>query len=196
MLAGPLSRAVIVNDCLDPAFRGWLDDRYPDFERIHHPEKRGFCGAVQTGWQVAAQSDYTFWLEDDFVFEEVVPLADMATTLNENRHLVQLALLRQPWSPEEKAVGGIMQMWPDEYEEKTDGESFWVEHKLFYTTNPGLFRGSLARENPWPDGPRCEEKFGQGLLAKDDSLRFAFWGKKFARNLVTHIGDERVGTGY
>jgi hypothetical protein len=181
---------------MDPRYREFLDLAYPEYEKIHHKEKRGFCGAVQSGWAVAAESRFTFWLEDDFLFMRPVPLTHMMNVLTENPHLAQLALLRQPWSPEEQKAGGIMQMWPDEYTEVTDGHSTWVEHTLFYTTNPSLFRGELARNNPWPDGPACEGKFSEQLRASDPEIRFAFWGQKFEPHRVLHIGEERVGLGY
>lgn len=84
-------------------------------------------------------------------------------------------------------------MWPGEYEDRTDGTHHWLEHRLFFTTNPSLYRRSLA-DRRWPDAPDSERKFTDQLRA--DGRSFAFWGARHDGTWVTHIGDQRVGTGY
>jgi hypothetical protein len=118
----------------------------------------------------------------------------MAAVLNEQRHLVQLVLRRQPWNAEERAAGGIVEQHPDDYQDATDGTNYWLEHRRFFSTNPSLYHRSLLTRS-WPDGEHSEGMFTHDLL-RDETLRFAFWGARDSGEWVTHIGRERVGTGY
>lgn len=202
--AEPVDGVCIVNDSGDPKYADWLDQEYAGYERIHHTERRGFAGAIQSGWAWAADADYVFHLEDDFLFNKPVDVTGMIAVLEGNPDIVQMALLRQPVNDIEAKAGGLMQMWPDEYVERSaplmafgtdyDREVFWVEHRLFFTTNPCFYRGGLIA-NGWPDAPDSERKFTNLMLA-NPANKFAFYGRKFDDPWVHHIGDERVGTGY
>lgn len=194
-LIGKIAHRIIVNDSLDPVFSEHLRDLCHDFTIIRHTEKRGFCGAIQSGWAaVPADTDYIFHLEDDFRFNRPVDLAAMAAVLDTHTHLVQLALRRQPWNAEEVLAGGIVEMWPDEYVGHSDGNGSWLEHRLFFTTNPSLYHVRWIREG-WPDAPECERRFTEELL-QDEEVRFGFWGKRTDDPWVHHIGDQRAGSGY
>lgn len=202
--AEPVDGVCIVNDSADPKYADWLNQEYAAYERIHHKERRGFAGAIQSGWSWAADADYVFHLEDDFLFNKPIDVTGMIAVLENNPDVVQMALLRQPVNDIEASAGGLMQMWPDEYVEKSaplmafgsdyDREVYWVEHRLFFTTNPCFYRGGLTSRG-WPDAPDSERKF-TNLLLEGSANRFAFYGRKFEAPRVHHIGDERVGTGY
>lgn len=155
----------------------------------------GFAGAIQRAWDLllsVSQADYVFHVEDDFVFRRDVDLLEMVDVMERHPHIAQMALMRQPWSPEEKRAGGFVALDPDAYIEVSDGEHAWLEHRKFWTTNPAIYRRSLCKRG-WPDAPRSEAKFGDHLFL-DSQVRCAFWGA--GEVWVEHIGTERAGTGY
>lgn len=192
-------RVVVVDDAADEAFADWLDDSVgrlsANAEVVHNEQRRGFAGAIQTGWaHLPADAGYVWHLEDDFQFTRPVDLTAMQRVLDCHPHVVQLALRRQPWNDEERLAGGIVEQWPDQYEDRRDGDAEWLEHRLFFTTNPSLYRADLCRRG-WPDAPRSEETFTQQIL-EDPNARFAFWGARDSGEWVKHVGVERVGCGY
>jgi hypothetical protein len=188
---------LVVNDNPDPDFCDWIEDEFPWVAVSHTRKRLGFAGTIQRGWSmIHPEADYVFHLEDDFVPNGAVDLDAMIDVLDANPHLTQVVLKRQPWSPEERAAGGIVEMWPDEYVEcgdEVDGQ--WSEHRLFWSTNPCVYRTAIT-EFGWPDAPDSERQFTERVLADAEDWRFAFWGSKLDPPAVTHIGEHRVGEGY
>lgn len=158
--------------------------------------KLGFAGAVAEGWRQVRQTDAThvFHLELDFTFNQPVPLGAMIELLDAEPHLVQVALKRQPVNADEKRAGGIVELHPDDFHQRTANGVIWTEHRRFFTTNPCVYSVNLCRHG-WPQVPQSEGVFTHRLL-EDSDARFAFWGGKFDAPLVHHIGDDRAGTGY
>lgn len=197
-LHGPITRRVIIDDSADPDYAAHLDRTFgARFEIVHHDQRRGFGGAIQSGWDHLADGPepWVFHLEDDFTFNRHVDLAALARVLATHPHLVQLALRRQPVNDLEAAAGGVVEMWPDSYEDNDDGQgAHWLEHRLFFTTNPSLYRRTLT-DRGWPSGDGSERAFTDQVLA-DDRARFAFWGRRTDQPWVHHHGDRRSGTGY
>lgn len=156
----------------------------------------GFAGAIQRGWDTIydAGADWVFHFEADFLFNGPVDLAAMIALLERQPHLAQVALKRQAWNPEETAAGGIVELHPDDFAERTDGRATWTEHRRFFTTNVCVYPARLCRLG-WPQESESEGRFTHRLLA-DPLLRFAFWGGKFDPPLVEHIGVVRAGHGY
>lgn len=189
-----VSDVMIVNDSADRDYAAAIDRLFPNFKRIHHKTRRGFGGAIQSGWDNLADTDWIFHLEDDFVLRRPVSLLDMIATLAGNPHLAQLALRRQPVNDVERAAGGVVEQWPAEYTEHVGPRGSWLEHRLFFTTNPSLYSVSRTWAG-WPQVDGSEMAFTNRLL-RDPDLRFAFWGQRADKPWVEHIGDERVGTGY
>lgn len=172
----------------------------PTVEHVIHVDDRdhqlGFAGAIQAAWDRALQTDCThlFHLEGDFTLDRPVPLRAMLSILHVCPHLVQLALLRQPWNAAERAAGGIWQQHPDSYERMRVGPGVeWLEHRRFFTTNPSVYPRWVAKRG-WPQQPHSEGVFGLNLFGEDPARRAAFWGD--GSEWVTHIGDERHGHGY
>jgi hypothetical protein len=189
----------IINDAANkPDYSAWLAKNYADrYVIVDHQVKRGFCGAVESGWSfIPAAADYVFHLEDDFVFMRPAFLDRMIAVLDAHPELVQLVLKRQPWNEAEKAAGGIIERDPDSFHEVTDGSDIWTEHNAFFSTNPSLYRASLPLEVPWPQAPECEGRFTFAIRSQIPNARFAFWGAKFDSPWVSHIGTKRVGNGY
>lgn len=170
----------------------------PEFDQTIHIDDTahvlGFAGAIQAGWDLLHPDiDYVFHLEGDFTFNRPVPLDDMRQVLDENPHLTQLALLRQPWNRSEQLAGGVWQQHPDSYTRRGTWPRQWMEHARFWTTNPCLYPRWVA-ERGWPRVPQSEGMFGLKLFAEDPARRAAFWGA--GEEWVTHIGQERSGHGY
>lgn len=186
-------------DAYHDASLGSLEENLPDPDyviRVDDPEHRlGFAGAIQAGWDRVLQTDaeWVWHGELDFTLNRPVPLDDMIAVLQGNRHLTQLALLRQPWNRAEKLAGGIWQQHPDSYTRHGTWPRQWMEHARHWTTNPCLYPRWVA-ERGWPQVPQSEGMFGLKLFAEDPARRAAYWGA--GEEWCTHVGQERAGTGY
>jgi glycosyltransferase involved in cell wall biosynthesis len=191
----PVDEVVIINDSSSAKYQYWLRQEYPGDRQIHHQGRRGFAGAIQSGWDAVIGHDWIFHLEDDFIFNEPLNLEGMKTVLRERPDIVQMALKRQPWNDLEREAGGFMERFPSAYtNEITDGYR-WCWQQIFFTTNPSLYRGSLM-ERGWPQESESEGKFGLRLMKANPDVKFGFWGHKADPPRVHHIGAERVGKGY
>jgi hypothetical protein len=196
-LHGPVTRRVIHDDSADPDYRDFLAATFPTFEIIHPARRLGFGGAIRNAWSILAQGPERFvWHhEDDFTFNRPVDLLDLMVVLDQNPHLLQLALRRQPWNDEERAAGGIVEQHPDDYAEMVDhAHRHWLEHRRFFTTNPSLYRRSLC-EGGWLDVEHSEGVMTHRWI-EDPAARFGFWGPRDSGEWVTHVGHQRVGVGY
>ncbi len=136
-----------------------------------------------------AQGAYVFQAEDDFTYEHPVDLDPMIAALADNPHLTQMALLRDSFYAREQEQGGILGHPEPAFERK----AAWLEHRLFWTANPSLFRKSLTAI-PWPVGNHSETLFGNTVL-RDPRARSAFWGDA-SEPSIRHIGAVRAGSGY
>ena len=197
-LRGPIAQRVMHDDSGDPAYRAHLTDTYHGWTVISTGQRSGFAGAYRSAWRWLRDHgtcEWVFSTEDDFELVRDVDLAAMISVMA-YRPLAQMALLRQPVNPAEKAAGGIVAQHPGDYRECTDGTHRWLQHRRFYTTNPHLVRRSFVAAHDWPDGPESEGRFGIGLFAAEPVTVCAFWGGRDDPPLVEHIGAQRVGTGY
>lgn len=195
-LQGPITHRVIHDDSGDPDYRAWLAHTFPSFILVASPARQGFSGAYANAWRYlsATPREWVLSTEDDFTFCRPVDLVAMAEVLTANPHLAQMALRRQPWNPTEVAAGGVVEQHPDAYADVSDGRYRWLEHRLFWTTNPSLHRTELCRGG-WPRAQRSEGVFTAQLL-EDPDLRFGYWGERSDGPWVTHIGHSRAGDGY
>lgn len=155
----------------------------PGWDLVAHPERRGLAGAVQSAWAgLPADVEYVLHVEEDFLLTAPLDIDGMAATLKEHGRLAQLVLKRQPWSPEEQAAGGIMEMTPWEYVQR-DG---WVEHSRIFSLNPCLIPRAVI-DLGWPDGNEAE--MTSRLIA--DGWSFGFWGRRDDQPRCIHIGARR-----
>lgn len=197
-LHGRFTEFVIHDDSGDDAYHEWLTATFPQFQIVMTPGRSGFGGAIRSAWSHLAahtEAHFIFHLEDDFIFNEDIDVVAMARLLTFERTLMQVALKRQPWNDIEIAAGGIVECAPEDYMQVTNGDIWWTAHRRFFTTNPNLYRASLVHEH-WPEGENSEGHFTHQLLARRRGHPFAFWGRKFDPPKVTHIGNQRAGTGY
>lgn len=203
-LTGPVTEWWMHDDTGDDEYRAGLRRRYPTFLHAGEGPRRGFGGAIRHAWSLVAATSptrFVFHLEADFVFRRPVDLDALATVLDARLYLVQLALRRQACNGDERDAGGIVERYPDAYTPTTDGTHWWLEHRLFYTTNPSLIRRSLI-DRGWPDGEHSEGRMGIDLCTngspetRADQVRFGYWGNRDTGTWVDHIGTIRAGLGY
>lgn len=174
----------IVSDAGDDRYADWLDETYGrhGWTVIAHLERCGLAAAVDTAWTFA-KHDMLFHVEEDFVFRAPVELAAMRDVLDTYPRLAQLCLLRQPWSPEEHAAGGILEMTPDAYSEQVMCGRLVVTHQRCFSLNPCLIPRPVL-DTGWPAGNEAE----QTARLVEAGWRFGYWGN---RPTVEHIGHQR-----
>lgn len=194
-----ISERWIHDDSGDPVFAARLRHQFPDYRVISTAGRSGFGGAIRSAWEALRRNSsapFVFHLEDDFTFNRPVDLAGMIWLLEQDPHLVNMALRRQPWNNAERAAGGVVEQHPDAYHEceRFPERLQWLEHRLFFTTNPGIYRRRLLFTG-WPEGAESEGRFSHQLLA-DPAVRFGYFGARDSGEAVHHIGAERKGTGY
>lgn len=191
------------------------------YNLVHTGGNAGFDGAIRAGWAQLGivglsrpHGDYVFHLEDDFTFNEQIDVPLMMDILAAQPHLVQIALQRQPWAPIEEEAGGVIASNRDQYIQREAERSHslnghnidelgpyriaWCEHRLFFTTNPSIYRCSLVHELPhgWPVGEHSEARFADALYSSNPEYRSAYLGGLYDPPKVHHIGDVRLGTRY
>jgi hypothetical protein len=174
-----------------------IDDR-------HH--EMGFAGAIRSGWYYMRQAerglsepaarehafDYVFHLEEDWRFLREFDVRELARVLRSDERLAQVALRRGAVNEAEAAAGGVVEMWPTEYETRSAIGQPYLVHDLYFTTNPCLYRIELMLLR-WPEGPQSERAFTERCAAF--GYRFALFGDRTAPVLIEHTGT-RQGTGY
>jgi hypothetical protein len=177
MLDWPFEQCLLVDD----SGEGRLFN-IPGWETIQNPERKGLAGAIQTGWDNLYEDiEYVFHLEDDFTFPDLVDIGLMVHQLEGRSDLAQIALLRQPWSPEEHVAGGIMNLYRDEFTE----EGSLVVHQRLFTFNPCLYPRWVTRYQA-----DLEAGLTEDLVA--DGKRFAYFGALDDPPRCTHIGVRRT----
>jgi hypothetical protein len=184
------------DDSGDKAHRDWLQQLAPSFVQLSHPQRQGFGGAINAAWSTLAtesMATHVLHLEDDFTFNRRPRLGAMCRTLDDNLHVAQMALRRQPWNATELAAGGVVETNPDAYTERTSWFGDWLEHREFWTTNPAVFRRDIC-DHGWPTVAHSEGVFTARLRAL--GYTFGYWGARDSGEAVHHIGDQRAGSGY
>jgi hypothetical protein len=154
----------------------------------------GMAGAVREAWTWALDTglDYLLHVEEDFLFTEPVRIDDLVWILDHVPHLAQVVLKRQPWSDEERAAGGIIELNPGDYVQCAGMRHSlrWVEHHRIFSLNPCLIPRRIL-ELGWPDGNEAE--FTQ--ICIEAGYRFAFYGGIDDPPRIQHVGTFR-GTGW
>lgn len=207
---GPVVERWLHDDSGDEACRARLAAWYPQYRHIGSGPRRGFAGAYAHAWQHLATESEAAWVfgaEGDYTYNQVIDLDAMAAVLEARPYLAQMALKRQPWGAAEVSVGGFMNLQPDAYVEMTWRDYTWLQHTLYLTSNPCLYRRDLCALG-WPPADPTLHGTSEGTLARrlmaeglpwgvpGEHVRFAFWGRRHDPPAVHHIGDIRVGHGY
>lgn len=146
------------------------------------PDRQGLSANLTQAWGALTPDDeWVFDVEEDFLILDA-PLAEMAETLSKNRDVAQMALVRQPWSPEEAAAGGVLH--GPHIGGDVLNEGGWLRQARIFTLNPYVAHASLLRSLT----PSVEESLTEQLLAR--GYTFGFWGTVEDRPRVLHIGAE------
>lgn len=180
---------IVVDDSGDSEYGAWVDELMQPDIAVHHERRCGLAAAVQSGWRAAmdADADFVFHSEEDFVYGVQPDLPAMALALDRRPTWAQIAMKRQPWSPEEVAAGGFMEMYPEAYRETvTSGLGRFTVHQRCFSLNPCLIPRRIF-ESGWPDGNEAEQT--ARLVAQ--GFEFAYWGGKADPPVVEHIGETR-----
>lgn len=198
-VAGLDGPRLIFDDSGSRAYRRWLSRRFgPDGFSVHGSGDRlGQDRALGAMWHhlqggELADCEWVMHVEDDFVYARDVDARELCEVLERRPYLAQMALLRQAWFPTERRAGGIVERDPDAYWPVREGRWRWLEHRLWFTLNPCLYRRRLCARG-WPRGRRHEWRFGRDLC-RDPHVRFGIWGR--GEPWVAHIGERRAGRGY
>jgi len=177
MLDWPFEQCLLVDD----SGEGRLFN-IPGWETIQNPERKGLAGAIQTGWDNLYENiEFVFHLEDDFTFPGLVDIGLMIHQLESRSDLAQIALLRQPWSPEEHRAGGIINLYRDEFTE----EGSLIVHQRLFTFNPCLYPRWVTRFPADLEAGLTEQLVAHGK-------RFAYFGGMDDPPRCTHIGVRRT----
>lgn len=173
----PFSQRILVDDSGEEL--GFCPD---GFEFVKNQPRRGLAGAIQSGWDVLdTEIDYVFHLEDDFIFPDVVNVDLMVELLEYETDLAQIALLRQPWSPQEQQAGGIYWIEPERFKQKYG----FVQQQHLFTFNPCLYPIAVARN--YRAG--LEAELTADLVA--DGWSFGYLGELGDEPRTIHIGIRR-----
>lgn len=193
-LIGPITRRVVHTDA-GAEHVEFLRTMLPTWEVIGG-SRLGFGGALNRAWRhvAAGDEDWVFDLEDDFVFMRPVDLAAIIDVMTAHPHVVQMALRRQPVAAVERSAGGVVEQWPEAYAEIHWKEWRWLEHRLFLTTNPALWRMERCGYG-WPTVDASEALYSSQTF-QNPKLRAGYWGPLSSGEAVHHIGTERRGRGY
>ena len=139
-LRGPISVRLIHDDSGEAPFTSWLWETYGDRWQVHSTGRRlGFARAMKSAREWVADHDRNprvWWHEQDFVLTRDIDLEAMGTVLDAHPGLAQMALRRQPWNAAERAAGGIIERWPDDFDPVTTRGHDWLRHRRWFTTNP------------------------------------------------------------
>jgi len=172
----PFAQRLLVDDSGEPL--GFAPD---GFDVIRNQPRKGLAGAIQTGWDhLNDDIDFIFHLEDDFVFPEPVDIPWMIEYLQADPSLAQIALHRQPWSPEEQQAGSIYNLDRTRFQQLPG----WLRQRHLFTFNPCLYPRAITR---YPAG--LEADLTKRLL--DDGWQFGYLGDLDDEPRCIHIGIRR-----
>lgn len=161
-------RIDFVDDSGDAEFRALLQRWYPE-SVVVDAGKQGYNNAMQEVVKLAGDEEFMFW-EEDFTATVPVDLAQMSQILTARPHLAQVALLRQPWFPNERKAGGLLEALAAKGHEirLIDGIH---EQRATFTGNPAVWQAGIAALG-WPRGQWSEDQKRDELLAEGYSFGF------------------------
>lgn len=144
-------------------------------------ERRGIAGSIGAGWDALPKNtDYVFHLEQDFTFPEPVDVGEMVRHLEADPKLAQVALFRQPWSPEEHAAGSIFNLYRPDFTQSGG----LIHHRRLFTFNPCVYPTTVCDY-----GAGLEREVTDTLLGA--GFHFAYLGRGDDPPRCVHIGERR-----
>jgi hypothetical protein len=156
---------------------------------ILNGSRLGIEGSVQEAWRnVPDKCDFIWHQENDFTYNEEIDLSVFIKVLS-NRHIFQVALLRQAWYENEIEKGGIFKANHSIFRNANYKGVDLVLHRGFFTHNPSLYRKSIINS----EFPNYNEySFVKHLLSNDSNGWCSYYGKTSDGPRVTHIGEIKI----
>jgi hypothetical protein len=183
------SYKMIMNDC--PEVSSELETFYcpRGFGIYSNLIKSGYCCSIQKAWDaIKERYRWILHLEEDFIFNEPIPVMDMIRVLEHDSRLAQMALVRQPINTIELAAGSILRATWERYTPKEWDGFEWLENNFCFTNNPCVYPIDITRY-PYPQ--RTSWPWGEGEfseLLRNKGYQFGYWGGMEQKPKVTHIG--------
>jgi hypothetical protein len=134
-------------------------------------------------------SKYTFFLEDDFYIPNSIDICRLLDILK-YADLEQLALVRQPWYPEEFNKGGMLRKLQPELllVERRHKDWIWQEQSRAWTNNPSLINNRVFAI-PYPDfHMHCETYFYLRIADRWPNAKLGYYGSYDDDPAVIHKG--------
>ncbi|MGE3795097.1 MAG: hypothetical protein AB7I38_14380 [Dehalococcoidia bacterium] len=149
--------------------------------------QRGFTAQMRTLWDHLRSIDthrVLLW-EADFLPAMPVPVGPMTYALVRDPDLAQVALVRQPWWPNEHKAGGLLAALEQQGTTFTERRCV-LEHTAGWTNNPCMFPRAIVDQHDWPDSAWSEAQYGRQLAAA--GKHFAYYGARDDGPRVIHHG--------
>lgn len=190
----------IIDDSGDKDYREWLkqySNKY-NFKIINvGDENLGYAEAMQKVLDTfrSLGNKYMFFLEEDFLPKVNIDFNKMRYLLENNKEVIQISLMRQPWYKEEIDAGGVVQTKKQNFENITEKNDIkWVKHREYFTGNPSLISDKVLKYS-WPKVRWSEYFFGKKLL--EEGFYFGILGSIDSDDwiAVEHIGHYQKGVG-
>lgn len=196
-LRGDIGQRLLWDDSGDAEHRRTLKAAYGDRYEVGWPgeERVGYQVSLRTLWERLVDADAPFvahW-EDDFLLNHDVELSEMEAILDLQPKLAQVALLRAPYYEPEHKPGTILGWKLASFRDRSAGGLRWLEHRLFFTCNPNVYRRDLCGMG-WPQQDSSERIAGN--IMRSQGMRFSFLGHRSDPPALTHIGAYRAGGNY
>lgn len=156
-------------------------------DRVVHTRGAGYSTAMREVCRVGAEHDSAVWLEEDFTITGPVDFEDLALDLDRHPSWAQIVLQRQPWFPNERRAGSMIEAV------KRKGHVFhtvdgYLVHEAFFSGNPSIWRRHVFTTG-WPEGQWSEDR-------KRDQLVAAGYEFAITPEVLCHHDGVRSGKGY
>ncbi len=199
LVLGKISEEIIVDTSGNKDYGNWLSEEYPnakifslDIQQIDRKNwNTGIKQAYKYFYDVAKniECDYILHTEDDYVLLNTLNIYDSIEILDSDLDIVQVHFIRQPWTKDEVESGSVLrncQKMGNKMIEKNNGNSYWVEHRSYFTFGPSIYRKDICFiDRNLDDNP--ELALGHSLFL-DLNKKTATFGKIDDMNFVEHIG--------
>lgn len=202
LLKGDISEEIIIDTSGDPEYSKWLKETYSNARVfslhqdivIRDNWNHGIRQAYEYFYYILQkiECDYILHTEDDYVLLKELLVKDAVGILNLDQDIVQVSFIRQPWTIEEIADGGVLKNIRKNgvtLQEKNNESVSWTEHRGYFTFGPSIYRHDLCFLNMNSD-PNPELAFTYGLFS-DLNKKAATFGIIEDTHFVEHIGVEK-----
>lgn len=147
----------------------------------------GYNEAMREVCRIGAQHESAVWLEEDFTLTAPVDFEELAIDLDRHPSWAQIVLQRQPWFPNERRAGSMIEAVRRKGHEFHTVDGYLV-HDAFFSGNPSIWRRNVFATG-WPVGEWSEDRKRDELVA----LGYEF---AITPEILCHHEGVRSGHGY